>query len=141
MFVSVALIPATCGPWYETSEHDANGPRFRSIKPTSCRWDRSAVDDVFGARDGRSARRGQECNQVCHLPRLGRSPKRNAAKTLHDNLLTAFVVSASLRGEPFREADGGFGLDPAGRDPHDADALGRHFLGEALAISGKRGFG
>ncbi len=102
----VGLIPATHGPWYEASEHDVQSivRGFVSSKPTSCRGNCSAVDDVLGAGDGSCARRNQECDQICYFLRPGRPPERNAAKALHDDLLAAFVVSASLRGEPFSKA-------------------------------------
>ena len=107
---------------------------IKAVRPSA----RAAVDHVFGAGDGAGARRDEEGDEVRHLPRLRRSPERDAAERPHDDLLAALVVGAGLLGQPFGQGDGGFGFDPAGRDAHDADPLRRHLLRQALAVGRQR---
>jgi len=97
-------------------------------------WDGPAIDHVFCARDGGSAWRNEKCDEVRHFFGLRWATERNAAETLHDDLLAAFVVCAGLRGETFGQGDGCFGFNPARRDTDHADSLGRHFLREALTV-------
>src|SRR6185436_4515010 len=95
---------------------------------------RPAVDDVFGPRDGGRARRRQKRDQIGDLSRLGRPAERNAAKRIHDDLSTTLVVGGVLPRDLRDETHSRIGLDPAGRDAHDAHSLRTHFLGQRLAV-------
>src|SRR5882757_2208899 len=85
----------------------------------------AAVDDAFGAGNGGRAGRDEECDVVGDLLRLRWPPERYAPEALHDDLLAALVVGASIRGEPLRKGDRRFGLDPARRDTHRTHAFWR----------------
>ena len=76
------------------------------------------------------AARGETRKAMRSATSLGlcRSAERDAAETLHDDLLAALVVSAGLGREALRQCDRRLGFDPARRNAHHADALGRHLL-------------
>jgi hypothetical protein len=65
--------------------------------------------------------------------------QRYAAQALHNDLLSAVVISPGIRRETFRQCDGRFRFHPAGRNTHDTDPLGRHLLRKTLAVSGECG--
>ena len=76
-----------------------NAATARRVR-SSGSWDRSAVDHVFGARDGTRSRRCHERDEICDLPRLGRSSKGNAPERPHDDLLAAVIVGARVSCQP-----------------------------------------
>jgi hypothetical protein len=53
------------------------------------RWERPAVDDIFGTVYGCGAWGRQEGYQIGHLAGFRRPPERNPAKRIHDDLLAA----------------------------------------------------
>src|SRR5260221_7265349 len=100
----------------------------RGVAHRSSGGDGAAIAHVFGAGDGPGAVRGQEDNQVGHFLWLRRSAERNAAKRLHDDLLATLVIRASMLPKALGHSDGGFCLDPAGRDADHTDSLRRNFF-------------
>ncbi|MGZ2504610.1 hypothetical protein ACVINI_005155 [Rhizobium beringeri] len=79
------------------------------------RWDGPAVNDIFGTGYGRGAWGRQEGYQIGDLAGFGRSPERNFAERVHDDLLAAFIIVADLPRQPLCQGYGGVGLDPARR--------------------------
>src|SRR4029450_10194088 len=106
----------------------------------SNRRHRFAGDDVFACGDGGGGGGDEKGDELRYFIGSSRAPDRNAAERGHQGTAGAVVVRARLPGELLDEGDRGLGLDPAGRNPDDADALRTHLLREALAVVGERRF-
>jgi hypothetical protein len=59
-------------------------------------WHSTAVDDVFGAGDRRSARRGEERNKVRDFSRFRWASNGDATQRGHQRLLSAGVIGAGV---------------------------------------------
>src|SRR3989442_12769458 len=99
----------------------------------------STVYDVFGAGDRRGACGDQEREQICYFFWLCWASDGNAAERVHHDLAGTFIVGAVLTCDFLDETDRSIRFDPAGRHADNAYALGAHFLGQTLAVIGKRG--
>src|SRR5882757_9997706 len=102
-------------------------------RASSSSWDGSAIDHVFHAGDRRSPGRYKKGDEVRHFHWPSGSAKRNATKTLHDDLLATFVICSGLSSETLGQGNGCLGFNPAGSDANDTDPLGCHLFRRAQA--------
>src|SRR5499427_11076685 len=104
------------------------------IRSVSNRRHRPAIDDIFGACNGRGTGRSQKHDEISNFFGFCRTAERYASEAVHDDLFSALVIRPGLFCKPLRQADGSFRLDPARRDTDDTYSLGAHFFGQCLAV-------
>ena len=91
--ISVQAIVLTA---FGAEHRQSLGPALRAIP--SCRRHSSAVDEVFRTGDGCGPVGGNEGDQVRNLLGLGGTTKRDPAKRLHDDALSALAIDAGVPG-------------------------------------------
>src|SRR5216683_6973726 len=103
--------------------------------------DRSAINDILAARDGRRTVGRQESDEFGDFVGARGPAQRNSAERVHQSRSRSRRICPRLVGQTLNECDGGFRLGVTGGNGIHADASRTHLLGKALAVIAQRGLG